>query len=118
MKSLPLADMTGMNIFADMDIDIQKLRQCTTHHLSTIHMLKRNRTGNWIEKKTDDDSSRILKAAKKKAKILRKQYKLLGKTVRLKITECLIENEQQKKLKEKTGCSETSDLLTVSWRPM
>ena len=56
-------------------------------------MFKRNRTGKWIEK-TDDESSRILKAAKKKAKILRKQYKLPEKIIRLKI------REQQKKLKE------------------
>ena len=100
MKSFPLTNMIGENAFGDMDFDIQKRRRCTTHHRTTIHMLKRNRTGNWIEKKTDDDSSRILKAAKKKAKMLRKQHKLQEKIVRLKIRERLIENEQQKKLKE------------------
>ena len=87
-KSSPLTNMMGENAFGDMDFDIQKRRRCTTHHRTTIHMLKRNRTGNRIEKKTDDEASRILKAAKK-AKIFRKQHKLQEKIVRLKIRERL-----------------------------
>ena len=52
------------------------------------------------QEKQDWQQSRILKAAKKKANILRKQHKLQEKIIRLKTRECFIEKEQQKKLKQ------------------
>ena len=111
MTSFPLTNMVGENSSGNMDFDIQKRRHCVTNHRTTTHMLKRNKTGDWSEEKTDEEMARILKTVRKKAIFFRKQHKLQEKVVRLKIQERLIRNKQSKKHQEEKLAAQRQKII-------
>ncbi|XP_070191321.1 uncharacterized protein [Littorina saxatilis] len=99
LKHCPLTNLLGENAFGDLDFDLSKRRHCSLHHRTTTHMLKRNRTSQHIDELTPEESAKVMKMARKKAKILRKKHRQQEKLVRIKMQERVLENQRQKELK-------------------
>ena len=111
LQHCPLTNLIGENAFGDFDFDLGKRRHCSLHHRTTTHMLKRNRTSTWLDKKPKAESAAIMKMAKKKGRILRERHRQQEKVVRLKIRERIVENERQKKLKELKAAEQKQKII-------
>ncbi|KAL3881058.1 hypothetical protein ACJMK2_033254 [Sinanodonta woodiana] len=59
----PLTNLLGERCFGDLDFDLYKRRHSSLHHHSTINMLKRNRTGDWLSSKGTEKSAELMKKA-------------------------------------------------------
>ena len=82
-----LTNWTGKNMFGEVDSDMAQKRNCSFHHLSSINMMKHNKTSRWLGPKGADEMSELLSTAHRRAKQLRDQHRQREKVVLLKISE-------------------------------
>lgn len=111
LSHCPLTNLIGENAFGDFDFDLSKRRHCSLHHRTTTHMLKSNKTGAWLDAKSEEQSSEILAVARKKARLLRKKHKQQENVVRMKIKQKVLDNEREKKLKELRAAEQKQRIL-------
>lgn len=91
-----LTNLLGENIFGDLDFDMGYRRHASTHHRSSTNMLSHNKTSKWLNKKNCEETSKLMKFARKEGKPLRQQHRQQEKLVMLRIREKLIQNEQKR----------------------
>ena len=53
----PLTNLIGENSFGELDFDMSQKRNCSFHHLSSINMMKHNKTSRWLSHKGADEMS-------------------------------------------------------------
>ena len=85
-------------------------RNATLHNRSAVHCMKRNRTSAFLACKSRSQASKLLKFARKRAPVLRKENKELEEKMKNAKKEKFIENQQQKIMKEINDVERRSNL--------
>ena len=107
-----LTNLIGESAFGDLNFDMGHRRQCSLFNRAAKHMLKRNRTMDWLSNKSGAEQERILAEERKVRRKLRKKYMKQEDIVRLKISEKLAENEWKKqKKKELKGAKDKQEII-------
>ncbi|KAK3691718.1 hypothetical protein RRG08_004027 [Elysia crispata] len=107
-----LRGLSGESAFGDLNFDMGHRRQCSLFNRAAKHMLKRNRTMDWLSNKSGAEQERILAEERKVRRKLRKKYMKQEDIVRLKISEKLAENEWKKqKKKELKGAKDKQEII-------
>ena len=100
-----LTNLTCEHNFGDLDSSQRRRPNCTLHHHSTVHLLKRNKEQlqNWYNQKSDEEKASLWKDAKRNGKILRKLHSKAEKDqlevikkIKLVGSDLPGDNEQQK----------------------
>ena len=100
-----LTNLTCEHNFGDLDSSQRRRPNCTLHHHSTVHLLKRNKEQlqNWYHQKSDEEKASLWKDAKRNGKILRKLHSKAEKDqlevikkIKLVGSDSPGDNEQQK----------------------
>ncbi|KAK3770777.1 hypothetical protein RRG08_036379 [Elysia crispata] len=111
LENCPLTTLIGERAFGDLDFDMGHRRQCSLFNRAAKHMLKRNRTMDWLSNKSGAEQERILAEGRKVGQKLRKKYKKQEDIVRLKIKEKLVENERKKHEKELKDAKDKQEII-------
>ena len=98
LKGCPITNLIGENAFGDLDFDFQKKRHTSLHHRSSVHMLRKNQTAEWLA--TQKDNSSILSEARRMGPELRRKHRLHEREVLNALRERQLKNEMEKKEKE------------------
>jgi len=106
-----LTNLLGENIFGDLDFDMGYRRHASTHHRSSTNMLSHNKTSKWLNKKNCEETSKLMKFARKEGKPLRQQHRQQEKLVMLRIREKLIQNERKKLETDAKQAAAKADLI-------
>jgi len=95
-----ITNIPAENLFGELDYAIKRKRNASLFHHSSIIMLKRNRTLQWLKHKSKDAKREIMKNARKRAKETKQKHKRNEKDVTLKRQEILIEIKLKKMRKQ------------------
>ena len=75
-------------------------RHCSTHHQTTTHMLRHNKTAKWMSRKRSADIASLIMFARTIGRCLRQDHCQQEQVVMLQIREKLVEDERKKNLRE------------------
>ncbi|GFR74879.1 hypothetical protein ElyMa_000440800 [Elysia marginata] len=110
LRHCSLTNLIGESSFGDFDFDISKRRNATLHNRSAVHRFKRIKTSKFLGRKSQSQTSRLLKIARKRAPLLRKENKEMDEKMKNAKKEKFIENQEQKIAKEINDVEKRSNL--------
>ncbi|KAK3743352.1 hypothetical protein RRG08_061288 [Elysia crispata] len=88
----PLNNLIGESSFGDFDFDLSKRRHASLHNRSSLHMVKRNKTMNFLTKKTSGQQRNILALARKYSQKYRKHSRKMEEKATNQIRQRFVEN--------------------------
>ena len=101
LAAVPLHNLLGENAFGDLDYELSRRRHSSMHHLSTIHMLKINKTSQWMGEKSDEIQDDLWARCRAKGPSLKKAHMKQEQVVRALIRKQGEERTAAKKEKER-----------------
>ena len=96
-------NLLGEACFGDLDFTLFAKRNSSIHHASTINMLKRNATMEWLENKSDLQQERLLNMSASKGEELRKRHREQQREVSEAKRRKLETEKEKKEAKEREG---------------
>ncbi|GFN81450.1 putative nuclease harbi1 [Plakobranchus ocellatus] len=111
IRHCPLNNLIGESSFGDFDYDLSKRRHASLHNRSAVHVIKRNKTMKFLNKKSVAQQGRILSLARKFRQKYRQHNRDLEEKASSEIKRRFVFNQDKKIQKRLAEISKNANII-------